>query len=51
MNLKNIRLVCIFVGVALLVLIPCLAGFPWSRFDFVSRASCCSELASHVRSP
>jgi hypothetical protein len=35
MNMKNTRLVCIFLGVALLLLIPWVAGFPWSRFDFV----------------
>jgi hypothetical protein len=35
MNMKNIRLVCIFIGVAFLLLIPLAAGFPWSAMDFV----------------
>lgn len=34
MKIQNIRLIGIFAAVALLLLIPWAAGFPWSRMDF-----------------
>lgn len=34
--MKNIRVIGIVLTVALLLLIPLIAGFPWSRVDFVA---------------
>lgn len=36
MNMKNVRLISIVAGIAFLLLIPWAAGFPWSRFDFIT---------------
>ena len=33
--MKNIRLIGIVLAVAFLLLIPVIAGFPWTRLDFV----------------
>jgi len=33
---KNKRLIGIVLTVALLLLIPLIAGFPWSRIDFIT---------------
>jgi hypothetical protein len=35
MNFQNKRLIGIVFAVALLLLIPLIAGFPWSVFDFI----------------
>jgi hypothetical protein len=35
MNMQNKRLVGIVIAVGLLLLIPVIAGFPWSRLDFI----------------
>lgn len=33
--MKNIRLIGIVLAVAFLLLIPVIAGFPWTRLDFI----------------
>jgi hypothetical protein len=35
MTFQNKRLIGIVLAVAILLLIPLIAGFPWSRLDFV----------------
>lgn len=35
MIMKNKRLIGILLAVAILLLIPLIAGFPWSRLDFI----------------
>lgn len=35
MTFQNKRLAAIVIAVALLLLIPLIAQFPWSRFDFI----------------
>jgi hypothetical protein len=35
MNFQNIRLFGIVLGVAFLLLIPLIAGFPWTLLDYV----------------
>lgn len=36
MNFQNIRLIGIVLAVGLLLLIPLIAGFPWTRLDFMT---------------
>ena len=36
MNMKNKRLIGIVLAVAILLLIPLIAGFPWTRLDFIT---------------
>jgi len=36
MSNQNIRLIGIFAAVAFLLLIPLVAGFPWSAVDFIT---------------
>jgi hypothetical protein len=36
MIMQNIRLIGIVLAVAFLLLIPLIAGFPWTRLDFVT---------------
>jgi hypothetical protein len=35
MNIQNIRLVGVVLAIAILLLIPLIAGFPWTMLDFI----------------
>jgi hypothetical protein len=36
MNMRNKRLIGIVLAVALILFIPLIAGFPWTRLDFIT---------------
>lgn len=36
MNMQNIRLTGIVLAVAILLIIPLIAGFPWTRLDYIT---------------
>ena len=36
MNMKNIRLIGIVLTIGILLLIPLIAGFPWTKLDYIT---------------